>query len=160
MIYTESIKRNIDFKRMYYNSKFKIGMLTVIYLKRNNIKKTKLGITVSKKVGNAVVRNRVRRIILAAYRELEKNEDLKGFNIVVVARKNCCFVKMWDVLEEIKKNISFLKRESSKNYYKKFSFKTNWIWRGLFYEKVNFKVIEILQKKHFFSFLWSLQISS
>ena len=125
MIYTESIKKNIDFKRMYYNSRFKIGILTVIYLKKNKTKKANLGITVSKKVGNAVVRNRVRRIILAAYRELEKDENLKGLNMVIVARKNCCFVKTMDVLEEIKKNINFLKRELSKNYYKNFSFKTN-----------------------------------
>ncbi len=114
MIYTESIKRNIDFKRMYYNSKFKIGILTVIYLKKNKTKKSNLGITVSKKVGNAVVRNRVRRIILAAYKKMEEEEDLKGFNIVVVARKSCCFVKMWDVLVEMRKNMLFLKRESVK----------------------------------------------
>lgn len=125
MIYTESIKRNIDFKRMYYRSKFKIGILTVIYLKKNKTRRSKLGITVSKKVGNAVVRNRVRRIILAAYRKMEKEEDLKGFNIVIVARKNCCFVKMWDVLEEIKKNIFFLKRECGKFNSKKVVFKVN-----------------------------------
>lgn len=114
MIYTESIKRNIDFKRMYYNSKFKIGILTVIYLKKNKTKKSNLGITVSKKVGNAVVRNRVRRIILAAYKKMEEEEDFKGFNIVIVARKNCCFVKMWDVLMEMRKNMLFLKRECFK----------------------------------------------
>ena len=125
MIYTESIKRNIDFKRMYYNSKFKIGILTVIYLKKNKTKKSNLGITVSKKVGNAVVRNRVRRIILAAYKKMEEEEDFKGFNIVIVARKNCCFVKMWDVLEEIKRNLLFLKRECGKLNSKKVVFKVN-----------------------------------
>ena len=50
MIYTQTIKINAEFKRMYYNSKFKIGFLTVIYLKRNKLDKDKasLGITVSK----------------------------------------------------------------------------------------------------------------
>ena len=113
MIYTQTIKINAEFKRMYYNSKFKIGFLTVIYLKRNKLDKDKasLGITVSKKVGNAVIRNRVRRIILAAYRNLEKTENFKGFRIVIVARKNCCKAKMWDVLKEIKKNFSILKKK-------------------------------------------------
>lgn len=111
MRYTSSIKKNTDFKRMYYSSRFKIGSLVVIYLKKNRLERTDLGITVSKKVGNAVIRNRVRRIILTAYRELEKKEDYKGFTIVVVARKSCCKVKMWDVLKEMRYILNFLKNE-------------------------------------------------
>ena len=110
MQYTESIKKNTEFRKMYYKSQFKIGFLTVIYFKKNREEKTYLGITVSKKVGNAVVRNRVRRIIIAAYKELEKTENFKGFSIIIVARKNCCFVNMFDVLKEIKKNLNLLKR--------------------------------------------------
>lgn len=110
MLYTTTIKKNTDFKRLYYSPFFKIGYLTVIYFKRNKTKKTKLGITVSKKVGNAVIRNRVRRIILVAYKNLEKIEDFKGFDIVIVARKSCCYVKMWNVLREIDRNLKYLKR--------------------------------------------------
>ena len=110
MKYTSSIKKNTDFKRIYYSSKFKIGFLTVIYLKKNKTNMANLGVTVSKKVGNAVVRNRVRRIILAAYKELEKLENLKGYSVVIVARKSCCCSKMWDVLNELKQNLKFLKR--------------------------------------------------
>ena len=119
MIYTDSIKSNTEFKRMYYKSKYKIGFLTVIYLKKNREKTASLGITVSKKVGNAVVRNRVRRIILAAYRELEKTEDYRGLTIVVVARKSCCKAKMCDVLKEMKRNLDILKGIKTKNGFKK-----------------------------------------
>lgn len=119
MKYTDSIKSNTEFKRMYYKSKYKIGFLTVIYLKKNNEKTASLGVTVSKKVGNAVIRNRVRRIILAAYRELENIEDYRGLTIVIVARKSCCNVKMWDVLKEIKKNLNILKRDKNTNFIKK-----------------------------------------
>ncbi len=119
MIYTDSIKSNTEFKRMYYKSKYKIGFLTVIYLKKNREKTASLGITVSKKVGNAVVRNRVRRIILAAYRELEKAEDYRGLTIVVVARKSCCKAKMCDVLKEMKRNLDILKGVKTKNGFKK-----------------------------------------
>ena len=119
MIYTDSIKSNTKFKRMYYKSKYKIGFLTVIYLKKNREKTASLGITVSKKVGNAVVRNRVRRIILAAYRELEKAEDYRGLTIVIVARKSCCKAKMCDVLKEMKRNLDILKGVKTKNGFKK-----------------------------------------
>lgn len=119
MKYTDSIKSNTEFKRMYYKSKYKIGFLTVIYLKKNREKTASLGITVSKKVGNAVVRNRVRRIILSAYQELEKTEDYRGLTIVVVARKSCCKVKMWDILKEMKRNLDILKGVKTKNILKK-----------------------------------------
>lgn len=118
MKYTDSIKSNTEFKRMYYKSRYKIGFFTVIYFKKNNEKTASLGITVSKKVGNAVVRNRVRRIILAAYKELENTEDYRGLTIVVVARKSCCNVKMWDILKEMRKNLNTLKNNRKKNYIK------------------------------------------
>lgn len=99
----------MEFKKIYYNAPYKIGLLTVIYYKKNKTKNLKLGITVSKKVGNAVKRNRVRRIILAAYKEFEKTENLKGFSLIIVARKGSVNKKMWDILKELKKNLKFLK---------------------------------------------------
>lgn len=107
--YTTFIKKNVDFKRMYYREKFRIGFFSVVYLKKIRFNGTFLGITVSKKVGNAVERNRVRRIIKAAYRELEKVENLKGLCLVIVAKKSCLNAKSYDVLKEIKKNIFFLR---------------------------------------------------
>lgn len=108
MIYTVSISRNTDFRRIYYRAKYKNGFLIVVYLIKNKLKKARLGITVSKKVGNAVVRNRVRRIIKAAYSELEKEEDFRGFDMVVVAKQPCSKVKTAKVYRELKKNINFL----------------------------------------------------
>ena len=97
----------MDFKKIYYGAPYKIGFLTVIYYKKIKTKNLNLGITVSKKVGNAVVRNRVRRIILAAYKEFEKTKKLEGFSLVIVARKNSVDKKMWDILKELKKNLNF-----------------------------------------------------
>ena len=94
---------------MYYKERFKIGFFSVIYLKKIRLNGTFLGITVSKKVGNAVKRNRVRRIIKAAYKELEKAENLKGLCLVIVAKKSCVNAKSYDVLKEMKKNIIFLR---------------------------------------------------
>ena len=112
MLYTESIKNNTNFKKMYYRSKFKIGFFTVIYFKANRLKKARLGVTVSKKVGNAVTRNSIRRIIFAAYYIIEQVENFRGYSFVIVARKSCCGVKMWDVFEEIRRNLFFLKKSA------------------------------------------------
>lgn len=109
MQYTVSIKKNVDFKRIYYKGRFKIGFFSVVYLKKIRFNGAFLGITASKKVGNAVERNRVRRVIKAAYRDLEKTENLKGLCLVIVAKRSCLNVKSYDVLKELKKNINFLK---------------------------------------------------
>ena len=109
MQYTTFIKKNVDFKRMYYRERFKVGFFSVIYLKKIKFNGTLLGITASKKVGNAVERNRVRRIIKAAYRDLEKLENLKGLCLVIVAKKSCLNVKSYDVFKELKRNIYSLK---------------------------------------------------
>ena len=115
MRYTKTIRKNTNFKSMYYRSKFKVGFLTVIYIKKNRSDIANLGITVSKKVGNAVVRNRVRRIIMAAYIELEKKQNFRGYSFIIVARKTCKDVKMWDIFKEIDKNLNFLKKDLFQN---------------------------------------------
>ncbi len=57
----------------------------VVYFKKNRYGQRRLGITVSKKVGNAVTRNRVRRLIKENYRLMEP-EIRDGYDVVVVAR--------------------------------------------------------------------------
>ncbi len=105
MKYTVFLKRNVDFKKMYYRSRFKIGFFCIVYVKKLKIRGAFLGITVSKKVGNAVKRNRVRRVIKAAYYELEKNLNLKSYSFVIVAKKNCVDAKSTVIFKELKRNI-------------------------------------------------------
>ena len=98
MIYTSSLNQNTDFKRIFFRGAYRAGRDIVIYgMKIRSNKETRLGITVSKKVGNAVVRNRVRRIITAAYRRIEKENDLKGYNFVVVGRQSAAERKSTDI---------------------------------------------------------------
>ena len=111
MIYTISITKNTDFRRMYYRAKFKNGFLVVVYLYKNRLDKARLGITASKKVGNAVARNRVRRMIKAAYVLLEKEENFRGLDVVIVAKQPCAPVKMEKVYMEIKKSVAFLRKK-------------------------------------------------
>jgi ribonuclease P protein component len=84
-----SINQNKEFKRLYYRGRAKRSPFLVLYympknfLKQQNI--NELGITVSKKVGNAVVRNKIRRRLKEAYRSYD--EKLKrGMSICLLAR--------------------------------------------------------------------------
>lgn len=82
---TVSITQNHEFRSLYYKGGSKASGLLVVYYKKNKYGRNRLGITVSKKVGNAVTRNRVRRLIKENYRLLEM-QMADGYDIVIVAR--------------------------------------------------------------------------
>ncbi len=79
-----SINENSDFKRLYYRGKSVVKKRLVLYYRKNKKGNTRLGITVSSKIGCAVVRNRVRRLLKENYRNLQGLEN--GFDMVIVAR--------------------------------------------------------------------------
>ena len=85
MRHTVSLKENREFRSLYARGKNAAGVCLAIHTRRNRLGVTRLGVTVSSKLGGAVVRNRVRRRVKEAYR-LEENRFAKGFDIVVVAR--------------------------------------------------------------------------
>ena len=87
MIRSESLKKNQDFKVVYQNGTSYANRLLVMYVLKNQHKKNRLGISVSKKVGNSVVRHRVTRLIRESYR-LNERSFRQGLDIVVVARPN------------------------------------------------------------------------
>ena len=63
-----SIKKNSDFQNIYRNGKSYANRLLVMYVMRNGEESNQLGISVSKKVGNSVVRSRVKRLMRESYR--------------------------------------------------------------------------------------------
>ena len=87
MIRSESLKKNQDFKVVYQNGTSYANRLLVMYVLKNQHMKNRLGISVSKKVGNSVVRHRVTRLIRESYR-LNERSFRQGLDIVVVARPN------------------------------------------------------------------------
>ena len=88
---TLSIKLNRDFKRLYYRGGCLGSDILVIYYKKNNLKSNRLGITVGTKIGGAVIRNRVKRLIRESYRLIE-SEINPYYDIVIVARSKCAEV--------------------------------------------------------------------
>ncbi len=87
MKFSKSLKKNSDFRYVYQNGKSFANRYYVMYVLENNQDKNYLGISVSKKVGNSVVRHHICRLVREAYR-LHEEMFNSGLNIVVVARKS------------------------------------------------------------------------
>lgn len=100
----ETLKLNKDFKRLYGRGKSFVHPVLVTYVMKSRTGYCRVGVTTGKKVGNAVQRNRARRIILAAYRELVP-EISGGFDIVFVARSKTPFVKSTDIYRVLAKQL-------------------------------------------------------
>lgn len=80
-----SIKKNSDFQVVYKTGKSYANKLLVMYVKRTGSSDTRIGISVSKKVGNSVVRHTITRLLRECYR-LNKDTVKTGLDIVVVVR--------------------------------------------------------------------------
>ncbi|MDO4453221.1 MAG: ribonuclease P protein component [Eubacteriales bacterium] len=87
MIFSESLKKNKDFQEVYKTGKSFANRYLVMYVKENESQKNRLGISVSKKVGNSIVRHRLARLIRESYR-LNEADFSSGKDIIVVARVN------------------------------------------------------------------------
>lgn len=85
MLFTVIMNRNQDFQRLYRFGAFCSLGFAVLYAMPNQRAENRLGITAGKKIGNAVKRNRAKRLIREAYRAVEADLPI-GLDIVVVAR--------------------------------------------------------------------------
>ncbi len=95
---TEKFKLNKDFKRMYGRGKCHVDPAIITYIIKSGRKNFRIGFTSGKKVGCAVERNRARRLIAAAFREIQK--DIKyPVDIVFVARRRMLTLKSTEVAE-------------------------------------------------------------
>ena len=80
-----TVKKNGEFRRIYRKGRSAVSGGVVVYCMKNRKGMSRLGVTVSTKLGHAVVRNRVRRRLRELYR-LHKQEMLSGYDVIVVAR--------------------------------------------------------------------------
>ena len=87
MKFSSSLKLNHIFRRLYHTTGFGNGFM-VLYARKNRTETNRVGITVSKKLGKAHIRNRVRRRLREVYR-LNEDRFAPGWDIVVVARSRC-----------------------------------------------------------------------
>ena len=79
--------KNKDFQTVYKKGKSYANKYLVMYVLENKENENRLGISVSKKVGNSVVRHRITRLIRESYR-IKKDKFRNGYDIVIIARTN------------------------------------------------------------------------
>ena len=85
--HSESLKKNRDFQLIYKEGKSYANRYLVLYVRENGLARNRLGVSVSKKVGNSVIRHRVTRLVRESYR-LQEDMFNSGLDMVVVARMN------------------------------------------------------------------------
>lgn len=85
MEHTVSLKLNHEFRRLYHRGASSANRHLVLYCRKNRLGYNRLGLTVSAKLGNAVARNRIKRLLREAYR-LHEGEFASGVDLVLVAR--------------------------------------------------------------------------
>ncbi len=95
MRFSSPLKLNHIFRRLYATGGFANGFL-VLYARKNRLGVNRVGITTGKKLGRAVVRNRVRRRLREVYR-LNEEKFRPGWDIVVVARSKAITAKFSDL---------------------------------------------------------------
>lgn len=85
MQFSESLKKNKDFQLTYKTGKSYANKYLVMYIRENGTSGNRLGLSVSKKVGNSVVRHRITRLLRESYR-LQEEYFRRGYDLVIIAR--------------------------------------------------------------------------
>ena len=96
MKFSESLKKNHQFQFVYKYGKSFANKFLVMYVKENGTDRNRIGISVSKKVGNSIVRHRVTRLVRESYR-LHEAVFNSGLDIVIVARLSAASVGYYEI---------------------------------------------------------------
>lgn len=106
----KTLKKNYEFKNVLSKGRFYLGKYVTIYIKDNNKNENYIGIAVSTKIGKAVKRNRVKRLIRESYR-INKEQLKKGKDIVFMWNKNSNVEEI--NFSKINKDICFLMNKAN-----------------------------------------------
>lgn len=98
---TVTLKKNYEFARVFNKGSFYVGRNITVYILPNKQSLNRIGISVSKKAGKAVVRNRKKRLIRESYRYFEEYIS-NGYDIVIAARAGESVPTYGVVLKEFK----------------------------------------------------------
>ena len=91
MVFSESLKKNRDFQTVYKKGRSLANSYLVMYVLKNETMRNRLGISVSKKVGNSVVRHHLTRLVRESYR-LSEEHFQRGYDIVVIVRTSAKYI--------------------------------------------------------------------
>lgn len=97
---TQTIKLNREFKRLYYKGQFCARGCVVVYAMKTRRRANRLGLTAGKSVGNAVKRNRAKRLMRESYR-LSADKLKNGYDVIIVARASIVGKKLDKVMRDV-----------------------------------------------------------
>lgn len=81
------LRTNMEFKKVYNSGKNYWNRNLILYLRKNNTDHTRVGYSITKKIGNSVTRNKIRRRMKEIYR-LNYNNLKKGYDLIFIPKKN------------------------------------------------------------------------
>ncbi len=96
MKFTDRLRKNDDFRAVYKKGRSTGSKDFVLFTKENGLSVNRFGVSVSKKVGNSVVRHRVKRLFRECYRSHEEMFRT-GLDIVVLAREGAAGCNYWQI---------------------------------------------------------------
>lgn len=91
---SERVRRHTDYQRIYKQGVRIHGRYLTLFLLSNGLKVSRLGVAATRKIGNAVVRNRAKRLVREIFR---RNKPDPGFDVVVVPRRELVDVSLTDL---------------------------------------------------------------
>ncbi len=103
----EKLRKNYQFQRVYRHGKSLATKNTVLFIKKNDKGYNRLGVSVSKKVGKSVVRHRLKRLYIEAFRNLKVHIVRNGFDLVIIGRKGAWNMGYKELYNEIERLLSW-----------------------------------------------------
>ncbi len=111
----EMLRSPLDFRAMQSESRSRVHPLLVVRFRRNELDRTRYGISTGRRLGPAVVRNRVRRRLRAALHQLDRQVD-RGWDLLIVARPPAAaatMVELRDALDRLFRSGGLMKERQS-----------------------------------------------
>jgi len=112
---TVTLKKNYEFSRVFNKGSFYVGRHIIVYVLPNKQSYNRIGISVSKKAGNAVMRNKKKRLIRENYKHYQ-DYILNGYDIIIAARAEDTVPKYSALLKEFKYLIKKVKVFDQEKY--------------------------------------------
>ena len=98
----KKLSSNIEFKRVFYNGKKRESLNLKIFILKNQYNFNRIGVVTKKEIGIAVKRNKIKRQLKEAFRNLDK-QLFQGYDIIIFVKKSAVRLKYLQIFRELEK---------------------------------------------------------